>query len=66
MVTGIVGSRFDIATADATLPDGVTPGDMIVVNGFQRVQPGVKVRATVEPRPSESPDPQGDALAAGQ
>jgi RND family efflux transporter MFP subunit len=45
--------------------DGVKPGEMIVVNGLQRVPPGAKVRATVEPTPSDSP-PQGAALAAGQ
>jgi RND family efflux transporter MFP subunit len=46
--------------------DGVKPGELIVVNGLRRVQPGAKVRATVEPTPGDSADPRGAALAAGQ
>jgi RND family efflux transporter MFP subunit len=47
------------------LTDGVKAGDLIVVSSLQRVQPGARVRATVEPTPSDSPR-QGAELAAGQ
>jgi multidrug efflux pump subunit AcrA (membrane-fusion protein) len=46
--------------------DGITPGDRIVVNGLQRVRPGIKVLATTEPTPNDSAGPRRTALAAGQ
>jgi RND family efflux transporter MFP subunit len=37
--------------------DGLNPGEQVVVNGFARIRPGVRVKATVAPPDSAAPAP---------
>lgn len=45
--------------------NGVHPGDLIVVNGLQRVRPGVKVIANAEPASADTSTKRRTALAEG-
>ena len=41
--------------------DGLKPGEKVVVNGFARIRPGVKVRATDAPPPESAAAAPGDS-----
>jgi RND family efflux transporter MFP subunit len=41
--------------------DGLEPGEKVVVNGFARIRPGVKVRATEAPPPESATAAPGDS-----
>jgi multidrug efflux system membrane fusion protein len=45
--------------------DGVKPGDRIVVNGLQRVRPGMQVKPKIVPMEGEPPAVAPAAAAAG-
>ena len=44
--------------------EGLEPGEKVVVNGFARIRPGVKVRATDAPPPESATAAPGDSTSA--
>jgi hypothetical protein len=45
--------------------DGLTTGDKVVVNGLQRVRPGIEVKAETVPMP-QLPGPPGQEVGSSE